>query len=297
MSTEWTSLEPGEPIGVVALSGPVEEARLEAGLEVLRGWGHPIVEASNLRREELYLAGRDDERVAGVGEVLDAGVRWIVAARGGYGAARILDAMPWQRLRSRAAQFIGFSDLTAILNPLASDGGAVQVHGPMVAAGLKGRHNADRLHALLRGELVGEVLFRFPRSSVVQAGRAEGRAIGGNLTLLTSLLGTPWEPNFDDGILFLEEVEEPLYRLDRMLTHLRGSGKLRNVKALIGGSLRGCRPAPKRSEIWRSLLVEAAPPGVPIVVGLPFGHGATNMAFPIGAPVTLDTRARGVRWS
>jgi len=297
VSRNWIPLEPGEPIGVVALSGPVDEAKLEGGLEVLRGWGHPIVEASNLRREELYLAGRDDERVAGVGEVLDAGVRWIVAARGGYGAARILDAMPWQRLRSRSAQFIGFSDLTAILNPLACDGGAVQVHGPMVAAGLNGRHNADRLHALLRGELVGEVLFRFPRSSVVRAGRAEGRAIGGNLTLLTSLLGTPWEPDFDSGILFLEEVEEPLYRLDRMLTHLRGSGKLRNVKALIGGSLRGCRPARKRSEIWRSLLVEAAPPGVPIVVGLPFGHGATNMAFPIGAPVMLDTRAHGVRWS
>jgi muramoyltetrapeptide carboxypeptidase len=297
VNNTWKPLEAGEPIGIVALSGPVDEAKLEAGLEVLRSWGNPIVEASNLRREELYLAGRDDERVAGVEEVLDAGTRWILAARGGYGAARILEAMPWERLRSREARFIGFSDLTAILNPLASDGGAVQIHGPMVAAGLTGRHNGDRLHALLRGELVGEILFRFPQSSIVRAGRAEGRAIGGNLTLLTSLLGTPWEPDFDGGILFLEEVEEPLYRLDRMLTHLRSSGKLQKVKALIGGSLRGCRPASARSEIWRSLLIETAPPGVPIVIGLPFGHGATNMAFPIGGPVTLDTRAQGVRWS
>jgi muramoyltetrapeptide carboxypeptidase len=297
VNNTWKPLEAGEPIGIVALSGPVDEAKLEAGLEVLRGWGHPIVEASNLRREELYLAGRDDERIAGVTEVLDAGVRWIVAARGGYGAARILEALPWERLRSNAARFIGFSDMTAILNPLARNGGAVQIHGPMVAAGLTGRHNADRLHALLRGELVGEVLFRFPQSSVVRAGRAEGRAVGGNLCLLTSLLGTPWEPDFDNGILFLEDVDEPLYRLDRMLTHLRGSGKLRNVKALIGGSLRGCRPASKRAEAWRSLLVETAPAGAPIVVGLPFGHGATNMAFPIGAPVTLDTRAQSVSWS
>jgi len=290
-------LEPGEPIGVVALSGPVDEGKLEGGLEVLRGWGHPIVEASNLRREEFYLAGRDHERVAGVDEVLDAGARWIVAARGGYGAARILDAMPWQRLRSCGAQFIGFSDLTAILNPLARDGGAIQIHGPMVAAGLTGGHNADRLRALLRGELVGEVLFRFPQSSVVRGGRAEGRTVGGNLSLLTSLLGTPWEPDFDGGMLFLEEVDEPLYRLDRMLTHLRASGKLWNVKALIGGSLRGCRPASKRTETWRSLLSEAAPAGVPIVVGLPFGHGATNLAFPIGGAVALDTRAQKLRWS
>lgn len=179
MNNGWTPLEPGEPIGVVALSGPVDEGKLEAGLEVLRGWGHPIVEASNVRREEYYLAGRDEERVAGVGEVLDGGARWIMAARGGYGSARILDTMPWERLRSCAARFIGFSDLTAILNPLACDGGVVQIHGPMVAAGLTGRHNADRLHALLRGELVGEVLFRFPQRSVVRAGRAEGRAVGG----------------------------------------------------------------------------------------------------------------------
>jgi muramoyltetrapeptide carboxypeptidase len=293
----WTPLQPGEPIGVVALSGPVDEGKLEAGLEVLRGWGHPIVEASNLRREEFYLAGRDEERVAGVDEVLDGGARWIMAARGGYGSARILGTMPWERLRSCAVRFIGFSDMTAILNPLACDGGVVQIHGPMVAAGLTGRHNADRLHALLRGELVGEVLFRFPQRSVVRAGRAEGRAVGGNLSLLTSLLATPRELDFDDAILFLEDIDEPLYRLDRMLTHLRSSGKLRNVKALIGGSLRGCRPASKRAETWQSLLMEAAPAGAPIVIGLPFGHGATNLAFPIGGRVTLDTRARRLSWS
>ena len=147
------------------------------------------------------------------------------------------------------------------------------------------------------GELVGEVLFRFPRRSVVRAGRAEGRAVGGNLSVLTSLLATPWEPDFDGAVLLLEDVDEPLYRLDRMLTHLRSSGRLRNVKALIGGSLRGCRPASIRAKMWRSLLLEAAPAGAPIVIGLPFGHGATNMAFPIGGRVTLDTRARKLRWS
>ena len=113
---------------------------------------------------------------------------------------------------------------------------------------------------------------------------------------LTSLLGTPLEPVLDDCVLFLEEVDEPLYRLDRMLTHLGGSVKLRNVKALIGGSLHGCRPASKRSGVWRELLLKAAAPDIPIVGGLSFGHGATNLAFPLGVPVELDTGAHRVMW-
>ena len=98
-------------------------------------------------------------------------------------------------------------------------------------------------------------------------------------------------------MLFLEEVGEPLYRLDRLLTQLRCSGRLRNVKALIGGSLRGCRPVAEREGRWRELLLEAAPEGVPVVAGLPFGHAARNMAFPLGVPVEVDTGGGYVRWS
>ncbi|TFG39092.1 MAG: LD-carboxypeptidase [Candidatus Aminicenantes bacterium] len=293
----WRPLEPGEPIGVVALSGPVDPAKLEAGLTVLRDWGHPVIEAANLRAEQGYLAGSDSERLAGLEEVLGAGVRWIVAARGGFGCTRLLPSVSLDRLREREVSLIGYSDLTAFLNPLAQNGGAVQIHGPMAAAGLTRPHNANRLRALLTGELSGGVLFRFPEGAVARSGRAVGPALGGNLTLVTALLGTPWEPDFDGCVLFLEEVGEPLYRLDRMLTHLRGSGKLRNVKALIGGSLRGCGPVSDRSDGWRRMLVEAAPAEVPVVVGLPFGHGAANLAFPIGAIVDIDTDRRRITWS
>jgi muramoyltetrapeptide carboxypeptidase len=167
----------------------------------------------------------------------------------------------------------------------------------MVAGGLVHRDNERRLFALLRGDLAGDVLFRIPARTVVRPGRASGRAMGGNLSLLTSLIGTPWEPNFDGCVVFLEEVGEPLYRLDRMLTHLRASGRLRNVKALIGGSLRGCRPAADRSETWRRLLLEAAPDDAPVVIDMPFGHGATNLAFPVGATVDVETDSQRVTWS
>lgn len=297
MSSIWRPLEPGEPIGVAALSGPVDPVKLEAGLAVIRGWGHPVIEATNLRDGDGYLAGSDAARLGGFEGILDEGVRWVVAARGGFGCTRLLPAISLEPLRSRGVTLIGFSDLTALLNPLSQEGGAVQFHGPMVAAGLARPHNAKRLRALLMGELTGRVLFRFPGSGAARNGQARGTALGGNLALLTALLGTPWQPNFDGSVLFLEDVGEPLYRLDRMLTHLRGSGRLRNVKALIGGSLRGCRPASERPLAWRRMLLESAPPGVPVVTGLPFGHGASNLAFPIGATVEVDTDRRRITWS
>jgi muramoyltetrapeptide carboxypeptidase len=280
---------------VVALSGPVDPGRLDAGLEVLRSWGHPVIEASNTRRQGLYLAGADAERVEGVAEVLEADARVIIAARGGYGSTRILDQIPWRELAEKRTTLVGFSDLTAVLNPMAARG-SVQVHGPMVAAGLTSGHNSARLLSVLRGELRGDVLYRLPVKSVVRPGRARGTAIGGNLALLTALVGTPWEPEYDGSVLFVEEVDEPLYRLDRMLTHLTASGRLRKVKALISGSLRGCRPASERPDVWRGLLLEAVSGEVPVVVDLPFGHGATNLAFPIGATVEVDTESRLVVW-
>jgi muramoyltetrapeptide carboxypeptidase len=295
VTTEWTPLQPGEPIGVVALSGPLDVGKLDDGLEVLRGWGHPIIEASNLRSEDTYLAGRDEDRLAGLEEIVARDARIVVAARGGYGAARLLDRIDWRDLTERGICMVGFSDLTAILNPLGGNG-IPQIHGPMVAAGLGTRSNEKRLRSVLLGELKGEPLFRISEAAVVRAGRAEGVAVGGNLAVLTSLIGTPWEPEFDGSVLFLEEVSEPLYRLDRMLTHLRGSGKLRNVKALIGGSLRGCRPASARPDSWRRLLLEVAPSDAPVVVDMPFGHGAANLAFPIGATVEVDTEASQVIW-
>lgn len=297
VSAVWRPLVPGEPIGVVALSGPVDPRKLDQGLEILRGWGHPIIEAANVRDERGYLAGPDGARRAGFENVVAEGARWIIAVRGGFGCTRLLPSVPLEAFRSRGVSLIGFSDLTALLNPLAFEGGAVQIHGPMVAAGLSRPSNAERLRALVAGELTGGVLFRFPESSIARPGRATGTAVGGNLSVLTSLLGTPWEPDFDGAVVYLEEVGEALYRLDRMLTHLRGSGRLRNVKALIGGSLRGCRPATGRSDQWRGMLLETAPPDVPVVVGLPFGHGASNLAFPIGARVEIDTDRRHVTWS
>jgi len=290
-------LEAGEPVGVVALSGPVAPEALAGGVEALWETGHPVVVAPNVRDRLGYLAGEDEVRIGGLLHVLDAGVRVVVAARGGYGVSRLLDRMPWERLVRDRVVFAGFSDLSSLLNHLVARGGAAQVHGPMAAVGLVRPENRDRLLAVLEGRLVGQPLFRFGQARVLRPGTARGPAVGGNLTVLCSTLGTPWEPAFDGSVLFLEEVGEPLYRLDRLLTQLRASGRLDRVKALIGGSLHGCRPAGRRDNTWARLLEEAVPPGAPVVRGLAFGHGARNLAIPLGATVEVDTGAGRVMWS
>lgn len=291
----WRSLDRGEPLGVVALSGPVDPLKLAEGIELLRSWGHPVEAASNLRARDRYLAGSDEARLGGLLELLDRGVRTFVAARGGYGATRLLDRFPWERLIADEVRFVGFSDLTAILNPLASS--VVQIHGPMAAGGLARRGNAARLRDVLSGRLLGRTLFKIPAESVLRHGAAEGVAVGGNLSLLSAMMGTPWEPDFSDAVLFVEEVSEPPYRLDRLLTHLRGSASFGGVKALIGGSLRACRPRSESLACWRELLLESVPDTVPVIQGMPFGHSARNLAFPVGASVQIDTRRGAVSWS
>ncbi len=283
MAGTFTPLKPGEPIGVVALSGPVDPRKLAEGIAVFESWGHPVLRAPNLQRRDGFLAGSDEDRTQGLRWVLDRGARVVVAARGGYGVTRLLPHLRMAEMAESGVTFVGFSDLSALLNGMVNAGGGPQIHGPMAAAGLRRPRNAERLRAVLYGECVGRALFRFGGDHVLRPGHAEGRAVGGNLAMLSSSIGTSYEPDFSGSVLFLEEVGEPLYRLDRMLTHLWGSGRLRSVKALICGSLRGCGPVRERADRWRELACERVPEDVPIVVDVPFGHGAVNLAFPIGA--------------
>jgi muramoyltetrapeptide carboxypeptidase len=285
-----------EPIGVVALSGPVEQAALARGLEVLKSFGFPVVLASNLEQRVGYLAGSDEARLKGLIGVLDQGARVLIAARGGYGSGRLLKRLPWERLSRDCICFVGYSDITAVMNALVGRAGGTQVHGPMVAAGLEDGRNATRLAAVLRGDLIGARLLSFGPSQVLRPGRCVGRAMGGNLSMLCTLVGTPFAPSYEGSVVFLEDVGEALYRLDRMLTQLACSGTFRGVKALISGSLHRCSGTGPRSSSWRNLLLRVAPPDAAVIVGLPFGHGKTNIAFPIGASVEVDTDSGSVTW-
>jgi len=294
--TDWTPLDADEPVGLVAPSGVVDPGRLDQAVGLLRSAGRKVLQAPNLSRADGYLAGSDAERVAGVEWVLDRGARVLLAARGGSGATRILGALPWSRLVDLRACFVGFSDLTAIMNALIDRGGAAQVHGPMLAT----EHVSDsavadllRLLSLRRG---GRWRMEVPPSAVVRPGAASGPARGGNLAVMAAMVGTPFAPRLDGAVVFLEDVSEPLYRLDRMLTQLVSSGTFRGVKALVCGKLCDCPGVEPGASRWRELLAEAVPDAV-VLEGLDFGHGRGNTPFPLGVTVELDTRSGRVAWS
>lgn len=286
----------GGRVGVFALSGPPDPAALAAGIRRLEAAGFGVRRAANLDHRDAYLAGADAARVAGLVGLLDEGVDVLLAARGGYGALRALPLLPWERLRSWGGWLVGFSDVTALHGAAAVNGLAASVHGPMGTTLARHEPSATRLLALLRGEAPRR-LFRVPPSRVVRPGIARGVAVGGNLAVLASLAGTPYAPDLGGAVLFLEDVGEPGYRIDRLLTQLRLSSRLDSVKALIAGCLSRCgRGEPEWRKRWRRLLDEAAPPGAVVVEGLPFGHGAANVAFPLGVEVTVDTGRSEITW-
>ena len=281
----------------MAPAGPVKPSLAQSGLQVLREWGFEAVCAGNIDRSQRYLAGDDHERLDGVLDLLNQDVDALLALRGGYGTARILPHLPWETLARWGGWVVGFSDVTALHCALASHGFPVAtLHGPMVSQLGRDWRTAARLLAWLTGK-GKETLFRFTSAHVVRHGLARGEAVGGNLSVLSSLVGTPFEPPWQDTVVFLEEVGEPLYRLDRLLTQLRLASRLARVNAVVVGTLAGCgRGEQGWKQGWRELLADAAPRAV-IVEGLAFGHGMRNRAFPLGVEVEVDTGRGTVRWS
>jgi len=261
----------------------------------MRSWGYPIVEASNLSAASNYLAGSDEDRLAGLRELLDAGVRWIFAARGGFGVTRLLDRLPLGELAERGVSFVGYSDLTALLNAmLGFEGAAAQIHAPVVTELARRSDDAARLRDLLEKGGPGDMLFSFSEENILRSGEATGKAAGGNLSMLAALAGTPYQPDLEGSVLFLEEVKEPAYRIDRMLTQLAASGMLQGVRAVICGRLKACSEDAKQT--FRQRLLELLPPRVPILDMMAFGHGAGHRAIPLGVRVEVESAGGRVMW-
>lgn len=290
------ALRPGDRVAVTAPSGPVlRPDRLEAGVAVLAGWGLEPVLAPHVRAVRGHLAGRDADRAADLDAAFaDPAVRGIFAVRGGYGLTRLLDRLDWAALARDPKLLVGFSDVTALLLAAWSRLRLVTVHGPFAGRlHTLQRDAADHLHRLMFDGWAGEV----PGASAtvtVTGGRAEGRLVGGNLTLLTSLLATPDQPDLDGSILFLEDVHEAPYRLDRMLVQLRRAGLLERVAGIVVGELVGCEPPPGRPSATAEDVVQAelAGLGVPVVRGFPVGHVDHQLALPVGGRALLDAHAR-----
>jgi muramoyltetrapeptide carboxypeptidase len=288
-------LRPGGRVAVVAPSGPVQEERLAAGLDLLRGWGlEPVVGSHVLdAHPELdYLAGTDEARARDLQEAwCDPAVSAVICARGGYGVQRMVDLLDWSAMRAAGPKvFVGYSDVTALHEAFAVRAGLATLHGPMVAAGtfLKDTRTQESLRAtLFEPESVRTLGLGTARTLV--PGRAHGVTLGGCVSLLAADLATPnGRPSARGGLLLLEDVGEEPYRLDRILTQLLRSGWLDGVAGIGLGSWAECGPY---DEVRAVLADRLGGLGVPVVEEMGFGHSETALTFPLGVPGVLDAES------
>ncbi len=281
-------------IHVVAPSGPVALDRLQRSLAYLRQRCPQPTLAANLAVREGYFAGPDSLRLQALQLALrDDRAEVIWAARGGYGVTRLLDRLDPGPLRERAKLLVGFSDITALLGWALTTCELASIHGPVVAQFAElSEDDRQRLWTLIDGE-IPEPLIAEADASVLHGGRVEGRLIVGNLEVLRSLIGTPFLPSLNGAILAFEEVGERPYRIDRALTQLLASGALRGVRGVAVGQLHQCsEPETGGSQGWSAREViedRLGRLGVPVVIGLPFGHApGRNAALGFGVMARLD---------
>lgn len=280
-------LTKGATIGVAAISGPVDEARLEAGLASLRAKGYGVVEASNLRRRDGFLAGTDSERAAGYRELLtDPGVDAIFFARGGYGSTRILSLLDPDELRAHPKIHLGGSDLTALFAFASRGASLVTFYGPMIAVQMADDTPLD-WESVLSGDTVPPV--EIPPSDRLAPGVGEGPLAGGCLSLVSSLCGTPEAVRTAGSVFFWEDVGEEIYRLDRMLTQLERSDTFDGLKAMVIGTIargRGGAESPDVVRAWLTDRFSGSP--FPVVMGFPAGHRPDTRTIALGARVRVD---------
>ena len=282
------ALGPEHAIGVCAPSGPIEPEILDAGLAWLAGQGHPVVVGKNVRARAGYLAGGDAERLSDLESLVrDPSVGAILCVRGGYGVSRYLARLDPDELRRARKLVVGYSDATHLLSYLQARAGLASLHGPMLERTDVTADARARELALMRGEPAGLASLS---GRPVRGGVVEGPLVGGNLKMLHSSVGTPWEPALDGAILFFEETSEAPYAIDRALVHLREAGWLSRVRGVAVGQLVNCEstryPGASAGEAVREIL-GAAVRG-PIVEDLPFGHVADNRALGVGVGARLD---------
>jgi muramoyltetrapeptide carboxypeptidase len=269
---------------VAAPAFAADAEKVAAGEARLRERGYRVVRREDAVARCGYLAGDDARRAAELmAWVDDPAVDAILCARGGYGCHRIMHALDASRVRAAAKPLVGFSDVTTLLLWQRRRAGLVGFHGPVLEHSF-----ADAELDVLLAALSGAPLPTL-RGRGHGGGRATGRLLGGSLTLLAASLGTPWEPRVGGAILMIEEVNEKPYALDRMLHHLRAAGKLEGLAGVGVGRLVGCtdpkRPTPEALTVVSEILGAL---GVPLVTGLPFGHGVPNLTWPVGVRASLD---------
>jgi muramoyltetrapeptide carboxypeptidase len=302
-------LRTGDTVGLISPASASDEAyEITFAEEAIRAMGMVPKRGANIAKQYGYFAGEDKARAQDVNAMFaDKSVTAIMAMRGGWGAARILPYLDFNMIRANPKPLIGFSDITALHMALQAKTGMVSFHGPN-AGSAWGNLSLDSFRPLLFDAQAvtyanppardDRLVQRRWRTHIIQGGKASGRLIGGNLSVITSLAGTPYMPDMKGAILFVEDVDEAQYRIDRMLTQLGQAGYLSGLSGFIFGQCNNC--SVKDDSIngftLSSVLEQHIKPlGIPAFQGAFFGHMADQFTLPIGINAEIDAAAGTIR--
>lgn len=282
-------LKPGDTIGIVATARSIGVSHIRKASRILKSWGYNIREAGNLSQVHHQFAGTDEVRAKGLQSMLDdPEVKAILCARGGYGTVRIIDRIDFSRFREKPKWIMGFSDVTVLHSHIHRHFGVETLHCNMPVAFPDDPRHPSLLS--IRDALSGKaVSFEIPRHPFNRPGEAQGQVVGGNLSMLYSLMGSPSDLDTDGKILFLEELDEYLYHVDRMMMNLKRSGRLDRIRGMVVGGMTDMNDNPvafghTAGEIVRDAVTEY---NYPVIFSFPAGHISDNRVLILGRKATL----------
>lgn len=293
------AIKSGDKIAIVSPAGPPVPDALEQGVRLLENHGYTVKTGNHVLSRNGYLAGSDEERAADLNQAIrDPDIRCIICSRGGYGVSRILSVIDYDRLLNNPKIVIGFSDITALLIAIYVKTGLVTFHGPMMTGISSSPWSFRHMLAQITGKY--PLPFQWPLTPDpspvtefpgIAGNHFQGRLVGGCLSILSTLSGTPWQPATSDHIVFLEDVGEAPYRIDRLLTHLINSGWFQAAVGIIGGEFHNCTQRPGDHEptltagdVFKERIKVT---DLPLLYGIPFGHATHNLTLPIGVTAEI----------
>ncbi len=298
-----TKIRTGATVALIAPASPPTLAKIEKALTNLVALGFKVKEGANLRHKYGYLAGSDEERVADIHAAFtDPEVEAVWCVRGGYGCTRLLPLLDWDLIKQHPKPLIGYSDITALHIALYQKIGLVSFHGQVGGGDMTEftlRYISNTLMDYSKRPSPIHIFYQNMRKSdeyepfSIHPGKAEGPLIGGNLTMLAVMLGTPFAPKFKDHIVFIEEIGEAPYRIDRMLTQLIQGSDLKQAKGIVLGIFTDCvqkgdSPTLTTNECLKDRLSAL---GIPVYYGAPFGHISDQCVLPYGIMASMDADA------
>ncbi|MFH1413393.1 MAG: LD-carboxypeptidase [Candidatus Omnitrophota bacterium] len=290
-----SALKRGDTIGIVAPAWSFDPRNFKRGVDKLNNLGFKVKFDKSIFNKYWSMAGYDQQRAAQVNRMFaDREVKAILCAKGGYGSIRILPYLDKKIIRRNPKIFVGYSDITILLSYLYRIANMAVFHGPVVSGEIHNNMNPITFKYLLRSITQPQKLGRlkFPGMKSLNRGRATGVLVGGNLSLIMGTIGTPYDINTDNKVLFLEDMGEDLETIDSYLMQLKLTGKFRKIKGIVFGKMVDCRDRSGKKytikDILRDMLRDI---DVPIIFGFPSGHrfsGQINVTLPFGVSVTVD---------